>query len=570
MTVLSVLKMLGCLALLMYGMKVMSESLQKLAGGHLRNIMGAMTRNRFTGLLTGTFVTAAVQSSTATTVLTVSFVNAGLLTLAQAISVIMGANIGTTVTAWLMALFGFSIDMSNFAWPIFLVGIILLFQKRSTGKSIGEFLFGFAFLFFALTTLRMNAAEMDLSHNQSVIGFFSSFNPNSIWTTLVFLLIGGVLTMCVQSSAAIMAITMLLCSAGVMPIYQGIALVMGENIGTTITSNVAALSASTQARRAALTHLIFNVFGVIWVLCVFKPFINMVCKFVGFDPSFVPTNEADVAHNSIMVNYALCAFHTCFNVCNVLILIWFIKPLEKLVCYIIRGKEDDEDIRLKFISAGMLSTAELSLLEARKEINHFALRTQRMFRFVPELLTIDNEDEFTKLYSRIEKYEGISDSMEVEIANYLNKVAEGRLSPESKSQIQGMLREISELESICDSCFNMARHIDHKFRSKKDFTSEQYNHIQHMFELCEKSIMQMIELLEDTSHQVDPLQSLNTENEINNYRTRLKENNVLDINDKKYDYQMGVHYMDIIADCEKLGDYAINVVEAHAHVKLTD
>ena len=569
MTVFAFLKLLGCLALLMYGMKVMSESLQKLAGGHLRNIMGAMTRNRFTGLLTGTFVTAAVQSSTATTVLTVSFVNAGLLTLAQAISVIMGANIGTTVTAWLMAFFGFSIDMSTFAWPIFLIGIVLLFQKKSTGKSVGEFLFGFAFLFFALSTLRMNAAEMDLAHNESIINFFSSFNPDSIWTTLLFLLIGGVLTMCVQSSAAIMAITMLLCSSGVMPIYQGIALVMGENIGTTITSNVAALSASTQARRAALTHLIFNIFGVIWVMIVFRPFVNMVCSLVGFDPTFIPSSEAEIAANSTMVNYALCAFHTCFNVCNVIILIGFIKPLEKLVCRIIRGKEEDEDTRLKFISGGMLSTAELSLLEARKEINHFAERSQRMFRFIPELLEMTDEEKFVELFTRTEKYESISDNMEIEIANYLNKVSEGRLSPESKAQIQGMLREISELESICDSCYNMARHIDRKFRSSEDFTPEQYEHIRHMLSLCDKSLCQMIDLLEDTSHKVDPLQSLNTENEINNYRSRLKDANIFDINSQKYDYQMGVHYMDIITDCEKLGDYAINVVEAHAHVKLT-
>ena len=571
MTVLSFLKLLGCLALLMYGMKVMSEALQKLTGGHLRNIMGAMTRNRFTGLLTGVFVTAAVQSSTATTVLTVSFVNAGLLTLSQAISVIMGANIGTTVTAWLMALFGFSIDMSNFAWPIFLLGIILLFQKKNTGKSIGEFLFGFAFLFFALTTLRMNAAEMDLAHNDAVIGFFSSFNPNSIWTTLLFLLIGGVLTMCVQSSAAIMAITMLLCSAGVMPIYQGIALVMGENIGTTITSNVAALSASTQARRAALTHLIFNVFGVVWVLIVFKPFINMVCSLVGYDPTFVPTTESEIAHNSIMVNYALCAFHTCFNLCNVLILIWFIKPLEKFVCKIIRGKEEDEeDTRLRYISGGILSTSELSLMEAHKEINHFAERVQRMFDFIPTLLTLTDEEEFTKLFSRVEKYESITDSMEIEIANYLNKVSEGRLSAEGKLDIRSMLREISELESIGDSCYNMARAINRKYQSKEDFTPEQYQHIQHMFELCNRSLTQMAALLKDTTRSVDPMQSLNTENEINNYRARLKDGNVADINDQKYDYQMGVHYMDIIGECEKLGDYAINVVEAHAHVKLTE
>ena len=568
MTFYTVFKLLGCLALLMFGMKTMSEALQKLAGGHLRSIMGAMTKNRVTGLLTGTFVTAAVQSSTATTVLTVSFVNAGLLTLAQAISVIMGANIGTTVTAWIMALFGFQLNMSTFVWPLFLLGIILFFQKNNTLKSVGEFVFGFSFMFLALCTLRENARDMDLAGNEAVIRFFSSFNPDSTWTTLLFLLIGGVLTMCVQSSAAIMAITMLLCSAGVMPIYQGIALVMGENIGTTITSNVAALSATTQARRAALTHLIFNLFGVCWVLIVFKPFINGVCALVGYDPTFVPATEAEIARNSVMVNYALCAFHTSFNVCNVLLLIWFIKPLERLVSTIIKSKAEDEDIRLRFISAGMLSTAELSLLEARKEINLFAQRARRMFGFLPELITLKHSEDFAKLYSRVEKYEGISDNMEIEIANYLNKVSEGRLSPESKLAIRSMLREISEIESICDSCYNVGRSINHKFQSKEEFTEDQMRHLSHMFELCDRSLGQMIVFLEDDQHNVDANESLNIETEINNYRTMLKERNVSDINDHKYDYQMGVYYMDIVGECGKLGDYVINVVEAHANTKL--
>lgn len=562
-----IFKMLGCLALLMFGMKTMSEALQKLTGGHLRAVLGTMTKHRVGGLLTGTFVTAAVQSSTATTVLTVSFVNAGLLTLSQAIPVVMGANIGTTATAWIMAVFGFSLNISDFVWPLFFVGIILFFQKKGSIKSLGEFLFGFSFLFLALCTLRENAAAMDLSHNQTIVNFFASFDPTSITTTLLFLLIGGILTMCVQSSAAIMAITMLLCSAGVMPIYQGIALVMGENIGTTITSNVAALSASPQARRAALTHLIFNLFGVCWVLILFKPFINMVCAMVGFDPSFVPTTEEEIAHNSVMVNFALCAFHTCFNLCNVLLLIWFIKPLEKLVCTIIKHKAEEEDFRLKFISGGILSTAELSLYEARKEINLFAVRSQKMFRFVPELLEMTNEDDFTKLFSRIEKYEGISDNMEVEIANYLNQVSEGRLSRESKAQIQTMLREISEIESIGDSCYNMARSINRKFRSKEDFTEEQYNHIKHIMELCDNAMTHMIKVLEDP--RADVRQALNLENEINNYRKQLKERNLSDVNAQKYSYQMSVHYMDVVNDCEKLGDYVINVVEAHAGVKLT-
>ncbi|MCF0215049.1 MAG: Na/Pi cotransporter family protein [Fibrobacteraceae bacterium] len=559
-------KMLGCLALLMFGMKTMSEALQKLTGGHLRAVLGTMTKHRLGGLLTGTFVTASVQSSTATTVLTVSFVSAGLLTLSQAIPVIMGANIGTTVTAWIMAIFGFSFNISNFVWPLFFVGIILFFQKKPSIKSFGEFLFGFSFLFLALCTLRQNAVDMDLSHNQAVINFFKSFDPTSITTTLLFLVIGGVLTMCVQSSAAIMAITMLLCSAGVMPIYQGIALVMGENIGTTITSNVVALSASTQARRAALTHLIFNLFGVVWVLIFFKPFINLICWVVGFDPNFVPSSPEEIARNGIVVNFALCAFHTSFNVCNVIILIWFIKPLEKLVCTIIKGRAEDEEFRLKFISSGLLSTAELSLFEARKEINLFAVRSKKMFNMVPNLLVMKNEDEFNKLFSRIEKYEGISDNMEVEIANYLNRVSEGRLSAESKSTIQRMLREISEMESIGDACYNMSRAINRKFRSKDDFTEDQYAHINHMMELCNKALDLMIDVVEDKPG-VDTNRSLNMEHEINNFRHQLKERNVVDINDKKYDYQMSVHYMDVINECEHLADYVINVVEAHSNKK---
>ncbi|MCF0225443.1 MAG: Na/Pi cotransporter family protein, partial [Fibrobacter sp.] len=456
---------------------------------------------------------------------------------------------------------------SNFVWPLFFVGIILFFQRKASVKSFGEFLFGFSFLFLALCTLRQNAVDMDLSHNESVINFFRSFDPTSLSTTLLFLLIGGILTMCVQSSAAIMAITMLLCSAGVMPIYQGIALVMGENIGTTITSNVVAMSASTQARRAALTHLLFNLFGVVWVLIFFKPFVNLVCSLVSFDPNFMPTTDQEIARNSVMVNFALCAFHTCFNVCNVLILIWFIKPIEKLVCNLVKGKPEEEEFRLNFIGGGMLSTAELSLFEARKEINLFAERSLKMFRFVPDLLEQKNEDEFTKLFSRIEKYEGISDSMEIDIANYLNKVSEGRLSADSKSEIQSMLREISEIESIGDSCYNMARAINRKFRSKDDFTEDQYQHIKHMMSLCDKAMSYMLNVLDKP--QTDVKQSLNFENEINNYRKQLKERNIDDINAQKYSYQMGVHYMDIINDCEKLGDYIINVVEAHGRVKLT-
>lgn len=560
MSVFVILKLIGSLALLMYGMKTMSEALQKLTGGHLRHVLGAMTTNRFTGLLTGTFVTASVQSSTATTVMTVSFVNAGLLTLGQAISVIMGANIGTTVTAWIMSVFGFQIDMNNLIFPLFALAVPLAFSSKSQKKSFGEFVFGFAFMFLGLTTLRENALQMDLEHNAAVINFITSCKEWGGLSILLFLLIGGIITMCAQSSAAVMAITLILCSSGVLDLYLGIALVMGENIGTTVTSNIAALTANAQARRAALAHFIFNMFGVCWILCVFHTFVDMVS---GVVDSIFPGVSPEVA-----ITYKLSAFHTAFNICNVLILIWFIKPIEKVVCWVIKPKEDEEEFRLRFISSGMLSTAELSIVQARKEINLFAERTHRMFGMVRDLLNTANENDFNKLFSRIEKYENISDNMELEIANYLNQVSEGRLSSESKLQIRAMLREVTEIESIGDSCYNLARTINRKRQTNQDFTEKQYEHIKLMMKLTDDALEQMIVVVERSEHQSAVVnKSFNIENEINNYRNQLKNQNILDVNNKEYDYQMGVYYMDIIAECEKLGDYVVNVVEASSDVR---
>lgn len=560
MSVFVILKLIGSLALLMYGMKTMSEALQKLTGGHLRHVLGAMTTNRFTGLLTGTFVTASVQSSTATTVMTVSFVNAGLLTLGQAISVIMGANIGTTVTAWIMSVFGFQIDMNNLIFPLFALAVPLAFSSKSQKKSFGEFVFGFAFMFLGLTTLRENALQMDLEHNAAVINFITSCKEWGGLSILLFLLIGGIITMCAQSSAAVMAITLILCSSGVLDLYLGIALVMGENIGTTVTSNIAALTANAQARRAALAHFIFNMFGVCWILCIFHTFVDMVS---GVVDSIFPGVSPEVA-----ITYKLSAFHTAFNICNVLILIWFIKPIEKVVCWVIKPKEDEEEFRLRFISSGMLSTAELSIVQARKEINLFAERTHRMFGMVRDLLNTANENDFNKLFSRIEKYENISDNMELEIANYLNQVSEGRLSSESKLQIRAMLREVTEIESIGDSCYNLARTINRKRQTNQDFTEKQYEHIKLMMKLTDDALEQMIVVVECSEHQSAVVnKSFNIENEINNYRNQLKNQNILDVNNKEYDYQMGVYYMDIIAECEKLGDYVVNVVEASSDVR---
>ena len=555
MSIWIIFKIIGSLALLIYGMKVMSEALQKMAGSQLRHILGTMTKNRFTGLITGMFVTASVQSSTATTVMTVSFVNAGLLTLAQAISVIMGANIGTTFTAWIMTL-GFSFNMANVVFPVFFIALLLIYRKKH--RYVGDFLFGVAFMFFAISTLGATGKEMDLSHNQSVIEFFSSFDKDSYLTIFAFLGLGTILTFCMQSSAALMAITMVLCSSGVLPIYMGIALVLGENIGTTITSNIAAMGANTQARRAAMAHLSFNVFGVLWVLCIFYPFIDMVCGFVGVDPH---SGHIDASRLSVV----LAAFHTTFNVCNTAVLIWFIPQMEKLVCTIIKpnAMKDEDDFRLRYIGDNtLMATPELSVLEARKEIQSFAERIQRMFSMVRELLGVKNENDFVKLFTRIEKYEGISDNMEIEIANYLDKVSDSHLSDETKAKIRAMLREISEIESIGDSCYNIARTLNRKLRGKEDFTEQQYDHLHQMFELTDDSLTQMNVMLSSRRYDLDVNRSFNIENEINNYRTQLKSQNINDVNNHLYTYAIGTMYMDIVSECEKLADYVINVVEA--------
>ena len=558
-------KLIGALALLMFGMKSMSDSLQKMAGPQLRHVLGTMTTNRLTGILSGTLITAAVQSFTATTVMTVSFVNAGLLTLAQAISVIMGANIGTTLTAWIMSA-GFSFNITDFVWPAFFIAIILIYSKKR--KIIGDFIFGISFMFLGLGTLRQTGIDMDLAHNQPVLEFFASFDPHSFQTTITFLIIGSILTMCVQSSAAVMAITMILCSTGVLPIYQGIALVMGENIGTTVTSNVAALTANTQARRAAMAHMVFNIFGVLWILCIFHPFIHLVCGWVGFDDAMEKTDPHFVA-NATKLSFVLAAFHTTFNLANTFILVWFIPQIEKLVCKIIRPKKntDEDDFRLRFIQSGIMKTPEISVLEAQKEIHCFAERIQRMFGMVKTLLGETNEEKFVKLYSRIEKYEGISDNMEIEIAKYLDQVSDSHLSDETKAKIRAMLREISEIESIGDSCFNIARTLNRRIKGKEDFIPSQYEHMHQMMELTDNALTQMNITLVGHKGDNDANLSFNIENEINNYRNQLKSQNINDVNNHLYTYAIGTMYMDIIQECEKLGDYVVNVVEARMGVR---
>ena len=554
------LRLIGSLGLFLYGMKIMSEGLQKFAGDSLRRILTAMTTNRVTGVLTGVLITALIQSSSATTVMVVSFVNAGLLTLTQSIGVIMGANIGTTVTAWLISALGFKVDIAAFSLPLLAFGIPLLFSGKSSRKSVGEFIFGFSFLFMGLQALKANAP--DLGANPEMLAFVQNYADMGFFSIILFLFIGAILTMIVQASAATMAITLIMCANGWIDYQLGVALVLGENIGTTITANLAALTGNTQARRAALAHLAFNIFGVIWVLILCYPSTNAVSWFV--------TNVMRISDPSVAVSFKLAAFHTAFNISNTFVMIWFVGLIEKTVCFLIKGKKDeDEEYRLRYITGGMLSTAELSILQARKEITLFAERTGRMLDMVKALFYEKNEDAFLKTYSRVEKYESISDRMEIEIANYLTCVAEGRLSSEGKEEIRIMLRAVSEIESIADSCNNMARSIKRRNEFKSIFTDEQNHNVDQMLALTEKALHRMIEILKKSELVRDDVNpSYNIENEINNYRNQLKIHNVEDINNKKYQYQDGVYYMDIIGEAEKLGDYVLNVVQAVIEKKI--
>ena len=566
---LQIITLIGSVAMLMYGMKVMSEGLQKMAGSKLSNVLGTMTTNRFTGVLTGAFITAAVQSSTATTVMTVSFVSAGILSLVQAISVIMGANIGTTFTAWIMVLGGASFDMRLVVYATIVLAVALIYTKKNA--NLGDFLIGLALMLLGLTTLKINATEMKLDEIDAVRNFFDSTSSWGYGSYFLYLLVGGILTFAVQSSAAIMAITMTLCSVGVLPIDMGISLVLGENIGTTITSNIVALSASVQARRAAMAHLVFNLFGVIWVLCVFRPFVGMVCRLWGvpFEPGVRP--EDGLAPEKLSA--ILATFHTLFNVINTCILIGFIKWMEKLVIWILPSKPEqkDTDSQLRFISGGLMSTSELSILQAWKEVHVFAVRTQRMVGMIHDLYYENDGAQFTKVFSRIEKYEGICDRMEYEIASYLNQVADGRLSDQSKHEVHKMLRIVSELESVGDANYNLSRYIRHKHESNVQYTEEQDKNVEMMLYLVNGAEARMVEALERGNISDDEFhQMTNMENEINNFRDELKNRNMQDITDKKYDYSVGVNYMDIILELEKMADYIINVEEAvyeHKHDK---
>ena len=546
-------RLLGSLALLIYGMKTMSDALQKLAGPSLRHILARMTGNRLSGMLTGTMVTCAVQSSSATTVMTVSFVSAGLLTLAQAISVIMGANIGTTLTAWIMSL-GYNVDLTVIVFPAFLIGMVLIYKKRH--RVAGDLLFGLAFLFWSLVMLSSVGRDMDLAHNADVVSFFASFDTGSYLTIFAFLAAGTIITCVVQSSAAVMAITILLCSTGVLPIYMGIALVMGENIGTTATANLAALGAGTEARRAALAHLLFNVFGVIWVLAVFYPFVDLVCSLVGYNPSMAGQTER--------IPVVLAMFHTCFNVLNTALLIGLIPQMEQIVCKLMPENKEEakQPTTLHFISRGVIQTPEIAVLQAQKEIVHFAERMHRMFGMASALIDEKDKKEFESQYARIERYETIADNMEIEIANYLEQVGNEHLSDETKDKTRVILRQIGELESIGDACYKMARTISHLRENKEDLTAEQYTRLRDMLRLVNEAVVQMIVVVSGRRKDLSLADSLSIENDINELRNQIKSETVVGVNSHQYSYTLGTLYNDIVADCEKIGDYVMNIVEA--------
>ena len=549
--IINIFSLVGSLALFLFGMKTMSEGLEKFAGDRLRSILAAMTKNRVMGVLTGILITALIQSSSATTVMVVSFVNAGLMTLGQSIGVIMGANIGTTVTAWIISAVGFKVNIAAFAIPLLAIGMPLIFSNKGNRKSIGEFVFGFSFLFMGLAFLQEAATAMNIG--DMVASMLSHVPQDSFLTILLFVIVGALVTMIVQASAATMAITLMLFGMNIpgFGFEQAAALAMGQNIGTTITAFMASLTANTQARRAALAHMFFNVFGVVAFLIVFYPACDAVSWFV--DSIMGGGNDL----------FKLSAFHTAFNIINTLLLIGFVRQIEMLVCRVLPMKAQEEDYRLRFISGGLLSTAELSIMEAQKEIHHFAERCQRMFTFVPELMQIQDETEFNKLFSRIGKYENITDSMEMEIAAYLNKVSEGRLSDASKSQIQKMLRQITELESIGDSVYNLGRTLNrHRMHCQDDFTPEQTQHMQTMLQLVEGSLDEMMKRIDLTAPKTNITKSINIEHEINNYRKQLRNQNLSDVNAGLYSYQLGVFYVDFISECERLADYVMNVVQA--------
>lgn len=560
------LTLIGAIGLFLYGMKVMSEGLQKVAGDRMRSILSAMTRNRFMGVLTGTLITAIIQSSSASTVMVVSFVNAGLMSLVESIGVIMGANVGTTMTSWIITLFGVKVDISAYVMPMIAISIPLMFSSKSSHKSLSEFILGFALLFMGLGLISDNVPE--LSPEQ--LEFLAGYSSMGFLSVLLFLVVGLVVTMIIQSSSAMFAIVMVMALKGWVPFEMACAMVLGSNIGTTITPILASLSANITAKKAATVHFLFNFFGSIWAIILFYPFCSLVIWITEIcgqgNPGLAVGEFATVNGYEVAVSFGLSIFHTVFNVINLSVMIWFPQLFVKICDLLIRSShKEEEEFQLKFISRGLLNASELNIMQAQRETVVYAERVKRMIGMAQKLVhTKNGTEDFNKLYTRIEKYEEISDRMEIEIANYLNKVMDGRLSYEGKLRVSAILNIVSEIESIADSCFNVAKALVRKEEAHAHFTENIYKNIDTMFKYVEEAMSNMIVVLKDVEnvHDAEIMRSHNKENEINNYRNLLRTENIESINQKEYNYQSGIFYMDIICEAEKVGDYIINVVES--------
>ncbi|MCH5237515.1 MAG: Na/Pi cotransporter family protein [Muribaculaceae bacterium] len=585
-TVIDFISLLGAICLFLYGMKVMSEGLQKVAGDRLRNILGIMTKNRVTGVLTGIVITALIQSSSASTVMVVSFVNAGLMSLGQSMAVIFGANVGTTVTTWIISAFSFEVSISDYSILLLAVGVPMLFMKKSTYKSLGEFLIGFCFLFMGLDLISKYVP--DLRSNPEMLAFITEYTSLGVGSILIFFVFGIVLTMVAQSSAATFAITLIMCSQGWISFMLGCAIILGGNIGTTITPILASLSGNLAARRTAMGHVLFNVLGSVIVLCIFEPFTRLVGEITGacngINPIDIPMSVEDNMADSTLLNpaggltskaqsavaFGLAMFPTVFNACNLLVMIWFTNLYVKIVCWIMpaKHKDNEEEFSLKFIGRGMLSASELNITQAQKEIAVYSERVGRMLTMATELIHLPEKDSrYTETFNRLEKYEEISDRMEVEIGKFLNHVAEGRLSPQGKLRIAGMLRIISEIESIADGCYNVGRTVNRQHQNHVDFDPSVMKEIDEMFSLVGAAMNNMLEIVKEMESPEDSLiiQAYNKEREINNLRNNLRDSNIFNINNLKYGYQEGIFFMDLIGEAEKLGDYMLNVVEGVKH-----
>lgn len=585
-TVVDFISLLGAICLFLYGMKVMSEGLQKVAGDRLRNILGIMTKNRVTGVLTGIIITALIQSSSASTVMVVSFVNAGLMSLGQSMAVIFGANVGTTVTTWIISAFSFEVSISDYSILLLAVGVPMLFMKKATYKSLGEFLIGFCFLFMGLDLISKYVP--DLKSNPDMLAFITEYTSLGIGSILIFFVFGIILTMVAQSSAATFAITLIMCSQGWISFMLGCAIILGGNIGTTITPILASLSGNLAAKRTAMGHVLFNVLGSIIVLCVFEPFTRLVGEITGacngINPIDIPLSLEESMEESTLLNpaggltsraqsavaFGLAMFPTVFNACNLLVMIWFTNLYVKIVCWIMpaRHKDNEEEFSLKFIGRGMLSASELNITQAQKEIVVYSERVAKMLQMAKDIIHIPEKDSrYSETYNRLEKYEEISDRMEIEIGKFLNRVAEGRLSPQSKLRIAGMLRMITEIESIADGCYNVGRTVNRQHQNHVEFDPSVMKEIDDMFNLISAAMENMIAIVSEMESPEDSLiiKAYNKEREINNLRNNLRDSNIFNINSLKYGYQEGIFFMDLIGEAEKLGDYMLNVVEGVKH-----